>query len=71
MDLNAMHEAVRCKRFDINPGYEDHLAAVCDPGDDCVDWWEDAHYRSAVINATAAQRAEAFIRTISMWRDDA
>jgi len=53
-DLNAMHEAEK-----ILPDYRlfvGHLVTVLKPGEYSV-------------KATAAQRAEAFLRTLSLWRD--
>lgn len=55
-DLNAMHEAE--KVLPSRDAYCRNLIVVCDP---------DAF---ASVVATAAQRAEAFLRTMNLWRDD-
>jgi hypothetical protein len=62
-DLNAMHEAEkvlsRGEHYYQTGGfgrYKTALAEVCD----------EQH----PIDATAAQRAEAFLRTIGKWEDD-
>jgi hypothetical protein len=56
-DLNAMHEAEATLRFDDRNHYIDRL------GETYHDSWE-------FCTATAAQRAEAFLRTIGKWEDD-
>jgi hypothetical protein len=62
-DLNAMHQAEmvlsRGEHYNQTGGfgrYKTALAEVCD----------EQH----PIDATAAQRAEAFLRTIGKWEDD-
>lgn len=62
-DLNAMHEAERVLSRGVGYHqpcgfglYKTSLAEVCD----------EQH----PIDATAAQRAEAFLRTIGKWEDD-
>jgi hypothetical protein len=68
-DLNAMHEVV-CKLPDGEPRdcYLRELQIVTQTwekvdNDDDDDWlWHSA-------NATARQRAEAYLRTIGKWRD--
>jgi hypothetical protein len=62
-DLNAMHQAEmvlsRGKNYNQTGGfgrYKTALAEVCD----------EQH----PIDATATQRAEAFLRTIGKWEDD-
>lgn len=71
-DLNAMHEAVQQFRYTDTGSTlwavnQEHLRAVVSrdlkisPG--CVSFeWE-------VSNATASQRAEAFLRTLNLWKD--
>lgn len=59
-DLNAMHEAEKAT-FTNGPywgRYFDALADVCDCECDA-------------ITATARQRAEAFLRTIGKWKEEA
>ena len=61
-DLNAMHEAeTKCLDTDsMNPisfcPYADQLQDVCY---DKTHWW----------CATAAQRAEAFLKTLGLWKE--
>ncbi len=71
-DLNAMHEAEMVLNATQLVAYVKHLAAihptfcvdVLDDRDPDGDW----HYEmSFLITATAAQRAEAFLRTIGKW----
>jgi hypothetical protein len=61
-DLNAMHEAekVLTAICEIN-AYITHLGTVLGRGDKTL--FEFTH-------ATAAQRAEAFLRTIGKWEDE-
>lgn len=66
-DLNAMREALAS--LPTNHDYEDHLASVLDVGDASTYWWEDASYRFKMLNATAAQRAEAFGLTLGLWKE--
>ena len=58
-DLNAMHEAEKVLKGDRQKG-------------DYVDWLHRITKASrvfAITHATAAQRAEAFLRTLGKWRD--
>jgi hypothetical protein len=57
-DLNAMHEAE--KQILDDPVWVKNLHEICNS-----DMWGDA----GVLHATAAQRAEAFLRTIGKWQD--
>lgn len=61
-DLNAMHEAEKVLTTLQQQGYIANLIQVCDPKDDI-----DEPTRWLVCHATAAQRAEAFLRTIGKW----
>ena len=69
-DLNAMHEAV--KVLDANQRL-DFACHLTEPVRDRI--YEvmprDLHYTVCfpAINATAAQRAEAFLRTLKLWND--
>jgi hypothetical protein len=59
-DLNAMHEAENVMRFDEEikgQQYRNMLFHV-------------VKVRPLIIHATAAQRAEAFLRTIGKWEDE-
>jgi hypothetical protein len=61
-DLNAMHQA-EMSRVDMEDGgfivlFREYLHTIL------------GHDGSLAIHATAAQRAEAFLRTIGKWEDD-
>lgn len=60
-DLNAMHEAEKTLTIQSNARYELELCAAVDASGRDSDIW---HY---VLTATAAQRAEAFLKTIGKW----
>ena len=64
-DLNAMHEAVSIFDYDQADQFEDHLCDICKRSNDEKE--NPAPWRFAVVNATATQRAEAFLRTIGKW----
>jgi hypothetical protein len=66
-DLNAMHEAWETAIFDErddtkHTAFRSHLQRICLK--DCQ--LASTRYNS-VCNATAAQRAEAFLRTLNLW----
>ena len=57
-DLNAMHEAEKCEKLEYQfDEYSRELCQVCAFG--------------MPICATAAQRAEAFLKTIGKWKAEA
>jgi len=56
-DLNAMHEAEKSLTVSQWAYYLDNLTDPYSPN------WE------AAVRATAAQRAEAFLRTLNLWED--
>ena len=58
-DLNAMHEAEKVIGPIKGIQFCYHLNEMGISGE-----WE-------ILTATAAQRAEAFLRTLNLWRDDA
>lgn len=70
-DLNAMHEAVSHIPDGARPQYRRNLSVVVNGlsvASICT--MPDAHYDREVwkyINATAAQRAEAFGKTLNLW----
>lgn len=68
-DLNAMHEAEKMlrpkQRFDYMFNLECVMGFSSGPGG----WDMDTESMWAFTNATAAQRAEAFLRTIGKWED--
>jgi hypothetical protein len=59
-DLNAMHEAEKVLQDDREAAFRGWL------------WLAHGQpeLRCAIVHATAAQRAEAFLRTIGKWEDD-
>lgn len=61
-DLNAMHEAERTLDINQLSQYADELDKICVEVHICpLTHW------SAVVCATASQRAEAFLKTIGKW----
>jgi hypothetical protein len=64
-DLNAMHEAEKVigSRW---PTYCETLLAIVEPEPRSL---EVCHYWN-LLHATAAQRAEAFLRTLNLWSQD-
>lgn len=56
-DLNAMHEAEKVIRFEQWIAYVKALALT------------GVQEQKGVAHATAAQRAEAFLRTMKLWRE--
>ena len=62
-DLNAMHDAEKVLTEDQREQYLNSLYKVCNPDSMLNDAWN--------LNcATAAQRAEAFLRTIEKWEGE-
>lgn len=59
-DLNAMHEAEKVLTRNQRHDYMDALEIIA--GDLAIDEWD-------VITSTAAQRAEAFIKTLNKWEE--
>ena len=67
-DLNAMHEAEQClwrKDYLARDTFVDHLARILNP----VHGYRDQSGQD-LLDATASQRAEAFLRTIGQWSID-
>lgn len=67
-DLNAMHEAEKMLTGEQRIDYWNKVIAICDrdmglPG---KRWAATTFF---IIHATAAQRCEAFLRTIGKWTD--
>lgn len=64
-DLNAMHEAVvgvlNHGSPQMNWDYAAHLGRITGSG---------IHVTTALIHATAAQRAEAFLKTLNLWKQE-
>jgi len=61
-DLNAMHEAEK-----VLKGYEQIATYVWHLENRSEDWSTDEHMMAT--HATARQRAEAFLRTLSKWEE--
>jgi hypothetical protein len=59
-DLNAMHEAEKT----LNPIKTDEYARML-----TSTAWQSEQPVFAPMTATAAQRAEAFLRTINLWKE--
>lgn len=60
-DLNAIHKAEGKLTLGQASQYLQHLCAILP----AAEWNKIAHLR-----ATAAQRAEAFLKTLNLWEDD-
>ena len=63
-DLNAMHEAEKIMDRHQKNRYLNILHSICLP-DDCDELEDDFGW----CTATASQRAEAFLKTFSLWKD--
>ena len=61
-DLNAMHEAEKVLTSEQNNEYIATLQTVCGSSVPLA-------IAGSYVHATAAQRAEAFLRTIGKWKD--
>lgn len=66
-DLNAMHEAVKTLLFTKRQEYYRELQCVRGRNAG-LQSWEAVAFQDC-IESTAAQRAEAFLRTIGKWSD--
>lgn len=69
-DLNAMHEAEKVLTEPQRLAYVRELVLICEPHLRGVIFGLDAGRGWWLTHATAAQRAEAFLRTLSLWEDD-
>ena len=66
-DLNAMHEAEKILKDDQNLDYSEHLENTT-----VISMGTNYHcYLQRLISATARQRAEAFLRTLGKWEEEA
>jgi hypothetical protein len=61
-DLNAMHEAEKVLTREQWPGYHAMACGIFQESSSAEDGAYETH-------ATAAQRAEAFLRTINEWKE--
>lgn len=65
-DLNAMHEAEKALFENEEPErYREQLNKACGYGRA----WKDSECCPAIVHATSAQRAEAFLRTLNLWEE--
>lgn len=62
--LDAMHEAIRVLDYEQAEEFEDYLCDICKRANDEAE--NPAPWRFAVVNATARQRAEAFVKTLNL-----
>lgn len=68
-DLNAMHQAEQTLTPEQFITYVDnHLCDLCRETDKNR-WSPDTGWTPAMVHATAAQKAEAFLRTLNLWVD--
>jgi archaellum biogenesis protein FlaJ (TadC family) len=68
-DLNAMREVERTIPYVLQTDYLNTLADVLGVGDAATNWSEDEWGIFKMVSATASQRAEAFLRTLNLWKD--
>jgi len=72
-DLNAMHEAIETISVGEKSTYIIHLMDICrEHPIGCVpDWTRDKQSLARLVQATARQRAEAFLKTLGKWEEEA
>ena len=70
-DLNAIYNAIHTLPSGLRDNtFTSILAMVCGFKAHGVESWSELHAgRFAVINATASQRAKAFVKTIGKWKE--
>jgi len=68
-DLNAMHEAMNGLTDKQQIRFNEELEIVC--GAELIDFENDYNRYDLfkLVHATAAQRAEAFLRALNLWDD--
>lgn len=59
-DLNAMNEAEKVLTITQREDYVTYLSSIYNRDSRSTIWW-------VCVHATAAQRAEAFLRTLNLW----
>ena len=70
-DLTAMHEAEKVIGYDDRLNYPAQLFdVVCRTSGEWQKVFNKIHPDAWALQATAAQRAEAFLKTIGKWEDD-
>lgn len=62
-DLNAMHEAEKALTDDEHSRFSDHLGSILCDGK--YYHWSDGGAMRGFVSATAHQRAEAFVKTLT------
>jgi hypothetical protein len=67
-DLNAMHEAWKTLTVKQNYVYAVKLGEIT-LDYSCGDFRDNLYMLALLAHATAAQRAEAFLRTLNLWQD--
>ena len=67
-DLNAMHEAVALLNYNQLCEFGRYLSDTV-LGEKPAGFDYGEHDLACIANATAAQRAEAFLRTLNLWKD--
>lgn len=70
-DLNAMHEAEKVLKWEQRKQYHNTLVDVAGFSYCEADTTEETNldWDCRLCHATASQRAEAFLRTLSKWKD--
>lgn len=68
-DLNAIHEAEKLILAENHVGYCRAVLELVCPETKGVIVGLHAGYGISILHATAAQRAEAFLRTLNLWTD--
>lgn len=64
-DLNAMHEAEKSLTIDQTASY---LAHLCSVTGGALHHHGDFTLGALVVRATSSQRAEAFLKTLNLWK---
>lgn len=64
-DLNAMHAAEKMLTEQNWVDYLDALESICRPPESAL----FCDIARPLVHATAAQRAEAFLRTLNLWKE--
>ena len=71
-DLNAMHEAEKAldaSSLEVKKRWLDTMAVVCAWPETALIMSNSVELNYRIGRATAAQRAEAFLRTLTLWDD--
>jgi hypothetical protein len=65
-DLNACHEMEKVLTYEQAEIFEDELCDIAKSANDVLE--NPLQPKSFLFHATAAQRAEAFLRTLGLWQ---